>query len=426
MAAYLIESNESNLIANIQLPASKSISNRALILNKVYAQITGKSILLTNLSEAEDTKLMMAALDQTEATINVENAGTCLRFLSAYFAATPGCKITLTGNERMLQRPILPLVEALKNLGASISYVDQDGCLPISIEGTKLSGGTIEIDASQSSQFSSALMMIAPLMKDPLSIQLKGEIVSKNYLDLTHKMLGDFGFESTISSDHTSISVSQASKKIELDSYTIEADWSSAAFFYEAALLADKADILLEALSLNSVQGDVVLANYMNELGIRSLQKEKGVYLTKSKEYAGSNHSIDFTDCPDLAPAIVCATAGIFLPFTANGIGSLAFKESDRIDALANGLKKLNFKVESSKAELKHDGLQHSFYENKVIETHEDHRITMAFAMLAILQSNVVLSEIQSVQKSFPNFWIEAAKLGIKVRQTKAQKKEQH
>jgi 3-phosphoshikimate 1-carboxyvinyltransferase len=424
MSKVLIESDETNLVATIQLPSSKSISNRAYILQQVVQQKTAKSIAILYPSDADDTLILKQALAEPTGTIDIKNAGTCLRFLTAYFAATPGIIVTITGSERMKQRPIEPLVSALIKLGASISYLEENNCLPIQINGCKLTGGAIDIPANESSQFVSALMLIAPLMENELTLNILGEIVSKHYIVMTQTMLKQFGFNCNISDNYSLVQTENSLKEELAESYAIEADWSSAAFFYEAAVIADKADILFPGLILNSIQGDVILAKWMEELGIRTIEKEEGLYITKGKLPGKSNFEFNFSDNPDLAPAMICATAGASYILNATGISSLAHKESNRIEALAKGLQQLHYKVKTSSNSLEHDGLQHAFYENSVIETQEDHRITMAFAMLAILQSNIVLSETESVIKSFPNFWQEAAKIGINVRYNKAQQKE--
>jgi 3-phosphoshikimate 1-carboxyvinyltransferase len=424
MSKVLIETDETNLVATIQLPASKSISNRAYILQQVVQQKIGKSIAILNPSDADDTLIIKQALADPTGIIDIKNAGTCLRFLTAYFAATTGINVTIKGSERMRQRPIEPLVSALIQLGATINYLEEKNYLPIQIIGSKLKGGSINIPTNESSQFVSALMLVAPLMEQELTLNLLGEIVSKHYITMTQNMLEDFGFSCKISENYSLVQTENMLNKELPESYAIETDWSSAAFFYEAAVIADKADILFLGLKLNSIQGDAILAKWMEELGIRTIEKEEGLYITKGKLPGKSNFEFNFSDNPDLAPAIICATAGASYILKATGISSLAHKESNRIDALAKGLQQLHFKVKASSNSIEHDGLQHAFYENSVIETNEDHRITMAFAMLAILQSSIVLSETESVIKSFPNFWQEAAKIGINVRQSKAQQKQ--
>lgn len=424
MSKVLIETDETNLVATIQLPASKSISNRAYILQQVVQQKIGKSIAILNPSDADDTLIIKQALADPTGIIDIKNAGTCLRFLTAYFAATTGINVTIKGSERMRQRPIEPLVSALIQLGATINYLEEKNYLPIQIIGSKLKGGSINIPTNESSQFVSALMLVAPLMEQELTLNLLGEIVSKHYIVMTQNMLKEFGFSCKISENYSLVQTENILNKELPESYAIEADWSSAAFFYEAAVIADKVDILFPGLKLNAIQGDAILAKWMEELGIRTIEKEDGVYITKGKLPGKSNFEFNFSDNPDLAPAMICATAGASYILNAIGISSLAHKESNRIDALAKGLQQLHFKVKTSSNSIEHDGLQHAFYENSLIETKDDHRIAMSFAMLAILQSSIVLSETESVAKSFPNFWQEAAKIGINVRQNKAQQKQ--
>ncbi len=415
MSSFQIESNESVLIASIELPASKSISNRALVLNAVRKQIGIAPLALINLSEAEDTVQLINALANPTGLINIDNAGTNLRFLCAYFAATPGIEVSLTGNQRMKQRPIQSLVRALQQMGAEIYYLEEENVLPIKIIGKKLSGGEVEIEAHESSQFSSALLLIAPLLAKPLSLKMKGEVSSLPYIKMSAAMLHEFGFTGEFQKEENTLIANQDIKETSINSYTIEADWSSAAFFYEAAVLADKADILLKGLRLKSLQGDRILVDWMLQLGIKTIEKENGIYLTKDKEPKEDSFTFDFSTCPDLAPAFICATAGAGYRLNALGISTLKHKESNRIEALQKGLENLAFRVNSEDTStFKHDGLQHHFYQNKVIQTYDDHRICMAFAMFAVFQSRIKLSEIDSIKKSFPNFWEEAAKIGLK------------
>jgi len=409
----IIQSKNDVLIANIDLPASKSISNRALILKEILQNKYKKQISLLNLSKAEDTEILQHALSNQTGTIHVQNAGTCLRFLCAYYAAVPGIEVVLTGNERLIERPILPLIKALQSLGANIQFLEKENSLPIAIKGSQLSGGKIVLEGNQSSQFISALLLISPLLTASLDIQITGEIVSKDYIKLTQVMLQEFGFNCQISDDYTLVQTKTTTNLKSIENYKIEADWSSAAFFYQAAVLAEKADLFFENLYLNSIQGDVILAHWMERFGIKSIQKETGVAITKTKIPQPILAEINFNNHPDLAPAIICATAGASFPFSATGISSLQFKESKRIDALSEGLKLLHFRVQANDNSLSHDGLAHAFYQNTCVNTANDHRICMAFAFMSIAQSTIVLTETNSVKKSFPNFWEEAKKIGV-------------
>lgn len=408
-----VKSKLSQINALINLPASKSISNRVLILKEIYELKTNQPVILKNLSEAEDTQILRHALNNDLSEINIQNAGTCLRFLTAYFSAKPGSNIIISGNERMKDRPIIALVNALIQLGANIEYLESKNCLPIRIKGRQLNGGIISIDSHQSSQFVSALMLISPLLSSKLRINLVGEVVSKDYILLTQTLLKEFGFSCEISSDFKWVQTEIQVETKHIETYKIESDWSSAAFFYQAALLADEANIYLENLNLNSIQGDSIIAKWMNDFGIKSIQEGDNVKLIKSKIQNPSIKNISFINHPDLAPTFICATAGAYISFCAEGIYSLTFKESNRIMALEEGLKKLHFRVISDENSLCHDGLAHSFYQNEVIQTYSDHRICMSFAILSIMLSEIILSETESVIKSFPNFWMEMKKIGI-------------
>lgn len=410
---FSVQSNNENLIANILLPGSKSISNRALILKEIIAQKTGKNIEIKNLSTAEDTQILISALAQKQGLINIQNAGTCLRFLCAFFAASEGSDIILTGSDRMKERPIAPLIEALRILGAQIQYLEKENCLPIQIKGAKLRGGIVKVSGELSSQFISALMLISPLLDTPIRINIEGEMVSKEYIKLTQTMLENFGIGCESSENGKDIQTEELDPNKTPETYTVEADWSSAAFFYEAAVLAEKADIFFENLYLNSIQGDAILAQWMEGFGIKSFQKETGISITKTRITGSTPTQLNFINHPDLAPAFICATAGAYMPFIAEGIGSLQHKESKRISVLAEALKQLHFKVTETESSLQHDGLAHAFYQNTIIQTHQDHRMVMALAMFAVSQSVIVFNETSSVIKSFPNFWEEAAKIGI-------------
>jgi 3-phosphoshikimate 1-carboxyvinyltransferase len=413
---FTISSLKDVLIADIHLPSSKSISNRAIILQEIVKNQTGKSVTLNNLSDADDTRILQDSLSIIKGSIDIKNAGTCLRFLTAFFAATEGREITITGSERMKERPIAPLVDALIQMGANIKYLEKEECIPIHIIGKKLNASEVTIPGDQSSQFISALLLISPLLQNNFKIKIESEIVSRDYINMTLHLITQFGFNHIFSPDHKWIQIEKNIHHNPLLSFEIEADWSSAAFFYQAALLAEKADIFFPRLNLESIQGDSILAKIMEQFGIKSIQKETGISISKGKIPTETSSTFNFIDCPDLAPAIVNATAGAGIPFCANGIQSLQWKESNRINALVNGLKLLHFRVQSTDSNLCHDGIPHAFYQNSLVDTANDHRITMAFAMLAIAQSQIVLNEIDSVQKSFPNFWIEAKKIGISVK----------
>ncbi len=414
MKSLKVQSYRTHLKGNIQLPASKSMSNRALILQAVSQQLFHKTITLGNLSDADDTQILTKAIQLTQGQVNIKNAGTCARFLCAYYAAKPGTDIILEGEARMHQRPIAPLVDALTQLGAHITYLDNPGFLPIHIIGKQLNGGELNIDATTSSQFVSALMLISPMLNGGLTLSLPEETVSKTYITMTLGVMNAFGFKASWDEANLTITCPQQTEPARIDHYEIEADWSSAAFFYEAALLAEEAKLTLSGLTLPSMQGDSILANWFEQLGVTSELGQTGITITKAKEVSTKPVALDFTHYPDLAPAIICACAGAGIAIKASGLKSLVHKESNRVLALINALKTLHIKTESDQENfIAHDGLQRHFYHGEILQTHQDHRLAMAYGMLALFLSVVRLSEGKSVVKSFPHFWDEAAKLGL-------------
>ena len=335
----------STLNASIHLPASKSISNRALILNAV----TGNTTLINNLSEADDTVLMHSVLLSNETTFNLKNAGTCMRFLTAYFAAKPGKEVTLLCDERMEYRPIHSLVDALRQLGADITYLNKKGFPPLAIKGKQLSGGSIKMNASESSQFTSALMMIAPMLKEPLTIQLQGEISSEPYLKMTAAVMNMFGLETTIDLPYIHLTSQISNLKSQI---LIEPDWSSASYWYEMVALSKDARIDLPGLSINSLQGDAIIAQHMELFGVQTTESKHGLILTKRPRSAVSSLTLDLTHCPDLAPALAVTAAACNRNTILTGLKNLAIKESNRLLALHTELTKLGFDITVTDDEL--------------------------------------------------------------------------
>lgn len=420
MNCWKITASSKNLDATVNLPGSKSLSNRALIIQKIITKSSAEPISIQNLSDADDTIIMQEALDKTEGIIDIKNAGTCLRFLTAYFAATPGSNLTLTGSKRMKERPIAGLVHALLLLGANIAYLDKQGHIPIQIKGTELSGGEIIIDAHETSQFVSALMMIAPLMKTPIHISFKGTISSITYIEMTASLMQEFGLDvSTQHKPNYQITITNTFSSQSPLSYEVEPDWSSAAFIYQAVALAETAHIFMPKLSLKTKQGDCKIAEFMLNLGVHTTQQADGIFIEKSKiPMNNMPKEFNLINNPDLAPAMISAAAALGLKYKFSGLSSLKVKESNRLLNLFTELSKLGFnitalennclKTAEPKAEIKN-------IEPIVIETENDHRMVMCFALLALKREYIFLSEMGSVEKSFPNFWEEMRKLGIEV-----------
>ena len=389
------------ITARIDLPASKSISNRALILNALsYSPYD-----ILNLSDCDDTLVTLNALDSNDTTFDIGAAGTAMRFLTAFLSKTVGEWI-ITGSERMKQRPIKILVDALNSLGAKIEYIEKEGYPPLKIFGCALSGGEIHLNGSVSSQYISALMMIAPFMQKGLKIFLEGEIISRPYIEMTIQMMQEFGAEITLT-DNSILIEPQDYTPIE---YPVESDWTAASYWYEILSLVGQGNIFLNGLFQNSYQGDSCVADIFEQLGIHTTYMSEGVLLTSTKINAGSLE-YDFTDQPDLAQtlAVTCCLKGI--PFIFKGLQSLKIKETDRITALKNELHKLGFVLtEAGEGILTWEGELCEPTEKIIIETYEDHRMAMAFTPAAIFQP-ITIEHPEVVSKSYPNFWKDIEKI---------------
>ncbi len=400
----------------ILLPASKSISNRLLIIRSLSE--TGFRI--ANLSTSDDTALLTQHLatindhqgSSTLCTLDTHNAGTVMRFLTAYLAVKPG-RWTLVGSERMYERPIGPLVEALINLGADIEYLGTSGFPPLKITGRSLRGGDLQVDASVSSQFISALLMIAPILPGGLSLTMTGKSVSAPYIEMTIRVMEKFG----IDLHHEQNMIRIKPGKYKGVDYTVEADWSSAAFWYEAVAVSDNADLHLPGLLLPSIQGDAVLPMVYKDLGVHTEKRLNGIILTK-KEMGTDVFRYDFRGCPDIAPVVISTCAALGIKGAFHGLKSLNIKETNRITALLNELRKIGIILELTGegdhidllAESQASLSQHA---NIVFESYYDHRMAMVFAPLAMMLGSIRIANPDVVSKSYPGFWEEMMKVGF-------------
>ncbi len=381
--------------AVIPLEASKSESNRAIIINA----LSGNQSEVYNLSNARDTQTMLRLIDSKDETLDVLDAGTTMRFLTAYTAVSNQTK-TLTGTERMQERPIKILGKALKQLGSKVKYLNNSGYPPLSvspIEEQKTGG--LEIKGDVSSQYISALLMIAPSLPKGLILNIKGKIGSRPYIQMTLDMMKLFGIHHNWTNNRIEIKA----QKYRDYPYVVESDWSGASYWYSFVALADQAKIKLLGLRQKSLQGDIAIVRIMNQLGVMSTFEDDGVVLQKiphSKEA-----EFDFSDCPDLAQtvAVVCGIKHIDCRMT--GLESLRIKETDRIKALKRELKKFKIKLKEteegvweikSKYEVGHPEVE--------VETYEDHRMAMAFAPISTHQKITILNP-EVVNKSYPSFW---------------------
>ncbi len=399
----------------INLPASKSISNRALIIHALSDSTT----LPDNLSDCDDTEVIIRALKDMPETIDIKAAGTAMRFMTAYLAVTPG-EHTITGTERMKERPIGVLVDALRYLGADIEYVDKDGFPPLHIRGRQLEGGNITIDGSISSQYISALLMIGPILDKGLEMRLSGSITSRPYIDLTLCTMRDFGAEVDWTGPDT---ITVAAKPYQTHNYLIENDWSSASYWYEvAALHPDRENrIDLQGLADGSKQGDSTARYLFSLLGVKtifeetSLGKPTTVHL-KRQSPPVPRMEYDFINQPDLAQTFVVTCAMMNVPFHFKGLSTLKIKETDRIEALKTEMRKLGFVIHDVDGkELYWDGERCEPQSHPVIDTYNDHRMAMAFAPAACVIPFLHIAHPEVVTKSYPLFWNDLRQAGFTI-----------
>ena len=389
--------------AQVHIPGSKSESNRALIISA----LEGNNGTIHNLATARDTRTMQSLLNDHGKIQDVLDAGTTMRFLTAYYAVSNEHKV-LTGTERMQERPIKILVESLRELGCSINYTKEDGYPPIETVGFKEQlTDKLQIPGNVSSQYISALLMIAPILPSGLTVELTGAIGSRPYIQMTLEILSAFGIKYNWSGNTIKIN-HQPLKKA---SFTVEADWSGASYWYAFATLGIHGGILLKGLKDDSFQGDRDIANIMSDLGIKTTFTEEGAYLQKIE--SASRVSIDFIDCPDLVQtvAVICAAKNIRGLFT--GLESLKIKETDRIIALQNELKKINCSFRESEPGT-YSIIPSDLPDRVEIDTYEDHRMAMAFAPLS-MKLDVTIHDPGVVEKSYPEYWAEVRKAGIEI-----------
>lgn len=403
--------------ATIDLPASKSISNRALIICK----IANAGITPMNISHCDDTDVMVRALESPSATVDIHGAGTAMRFLTAYLAATDSGTRMLTGSERMLHRPIGLLVNALRQLGANIEYAGEEGYPPLRITGTRLEGGYIEMPGDVSSQFVTALLLIGPALQRGLMIKLTGDIISRPYIDLTIHIMHDFGARVEWT-DIDTIEVEPVPYTVK--PYSVENDWSAASYWYEImALSGGEGDVVrLKGLRDGSRQGDSVVRYIFSLLGVRTSFKVNAADGTsevtlrkiptrlKRLEY-------DFKNQPDMAQTFVVSCALLNIPFRFTGLSTLRIKETDRIEAVRREMRKIGYMVHDGGGdELAWDGDRCTPDDDPiVIDTYDDHRMAMAFAPLALRMPQIGIRNPAVVSKSYPGYWDDLRLAGFTV-----------
>lgn len=399
-----------------QLPASKSISNRALIIHA----LSGGTILPENLSNCDDTEVIISALQDNPYEINIKAAGTAMRFMTAYLAVKEGEEHVLTGTERMKHRPIGVLVEALRFLGADISYVGEEGFPPLLIKGKKLEGGELEVPGNISSQYISSLLMIGTVLKEGLTLRLTGDVISRPYIDLTLWTMREFGAAAEWSDFET---IEVRPQPYHERAYYIENDWSGASYWYETlALSTNKDDVIrLEGLMDGSKQGDSSVRYIFSLLGVKTQFKttEQGVPTTITLKHSGRcvpRLEYDFVNSPDLAQTFVVTCAMLGVPFHFRGLSTLKIKETDRIKALKTEMKKLGFVLKDvNGSELIWDGERCEPNMESGIDTYEDHRMALAFAPASLRLDALKINQPQVVTKSYPNYWEDLKAAGFEI-----------
>jgi len=392
---------------SLQITGSKSEANRLLILQALYPEIT-----IDNLSNSDDSHVMQKAIASNEELVDIHHAGTAMRFLTSYFATREGRKTILTGSERMQQRPIKILVDALKDLGADITYEKEDGYPPIHLNGKKITTSKVSLQANVSSQYISSLMLVAPTLENGLQIELIGKVTSVPYINMTLSLLSQIGVSGKF--ENNTISIEPLSKPVNTD-LVVESDWSSASYFYSLVALSKDAKITLGSYKKESYQGDSSLASIYEHLGVKTSYGENTITLEKVSDFIVSedafNGPLDLANSPDIAQTIAVTCFGLGVSCYLTGLHTLKIKETDRLEALKVEIEKLGGQVAITNEELK---LAKAEVINKdiAIDTYQDHRMAMAFAPLA-LRTSLIINEAEVVSKSYPDFWDDMRKIGF-------------
>ena len=389
----------------INICGSKSESNRLLILQAGFPNIS-----IENLSDSDDTAVLQKGLRVLKGTVDVHHAGTAMRFLTAYFAAKEGADVLLTGSQRMRERPIEILVNALRNLGADIEYAQNEGFPPLKIKGKNLQKNEVTIKADVSSQYISALMLIAPMLPTGLKISLEGKITSIPYIEMTLQLLKNAGVAGNFTGNSIEISSAESIEDVQM---IVESDWSSASYFYSLVALSENLQITLGSFSEESLQGDAALAQLYNSLGVETVfnTSEKTISLSKKSIELPDSLLLNLANTPDLAQTIAVSCFGLGISCRLTGLHTLKIKETDRLLALKTELEKLGASVQIDSNSL---NLEKSLKINKgiAVVTYQHHRIAMAFAPLA-LKTEITINSAGVVSKSYPKFWEDIEKAGV-------------
>jgi 3-phosphoshikimate 1-carboxyvinyltransferase len=409
MDIHILKSSIAKSQSPIAITGSKSESNRLLLLQALYPQID-----IENLSNSDDSILMQKALESNHDIIDIHHAGTAMRFLTAYFSIQEGREIMLTGSSRMKERPIKILVDALRSIGADINYIENEGFPPLKIKGKKLTKSKVNLKANVSSQYISALLLIASKLKNGLELNLEGEITSVPYINMTLSLLD----EVDVNSDFTDNTITVAPKTVPLTNrtLTVESDWSSVSYFYSVIALSELGtELTLSAYKKTSLQGDSVLAKLYQSFGVQTVFNQNSITLQKTEiVHSDSKIKFDLINAPDIAQTIAVTAFGLGLECYLTGLHTLKIKETDRLVALKVELEKLGAEVTITDATL-HLKEAKNINSNISIATYKDHRMAMAFAPLG-LKTNLYIQNADVVSKSYPKFWEDFKTIGFKIK----------
>jgi len=407
MKAYLRFESTPAKIDPIRITGSKSETNRLLILQSLY-----KNLSILNVSESDNSKYLSVGLENREGVIDIHHAGTAMRFLTAYFACKANSEVILTGSDRMKERPISILVDALRDLGAQIEYVEREGFPPLKISGTAVTKSNLEIKANVSSQYISALMLVAPSLPNGLKIDLVGQITSVPYIEMTLSLLKRIGVSGSLRGNTIEIS---NLREIEETILTVESDWSSASYFYSWVALSENTSVTLQQYRGDSLQGDAALQDIYKELGVKTnfSASEGSISLSKQRGLSTKNLYLDLSNTPDLAQTIAVTCFGLNIGCELTGLHTLKIKETDRLVALKTELEKLGAKVIITENSLRLVP-QNRMLQNIEIDTYNDHRMAMAFAPLA-QKIPLSINDPKVVSKSYPKFWDDLKTVGVTI-----------
>jgi 3-phosphoshikimate 1-carboxyvinyltransferase len=401
----MLQTSVADLQADIAVTGSKSETNRLLLIQALFSNIT-----LANTSNSDDSEVMQMALSGTEELIDIHHAGTAMRFLTAYFAVQQDRVVTLTGSSRMQERPVKILVEALEQLGAQISYLKTAGYPPIQIKGQKILNSKVTMAANVSSQYISALLLVAPKLENGIELTLEGEITSVPYIKMTLSLLADLGIETSFTGNEIIVKPQQ---QVVSKVMTVESDWSSASYFFSLVALSKTASITLTSYKKDSLQGDSALVDIYNQMGVISRFENNSLILTKDSTFKPQNLVLDLNNTPDIAQTIVVTCLGLGIGCHLTGLHTLKIKETDRLEALRIELTKLGANITATNDSLTLEA-NATINSNVKIATYNDHRMAMAFAPLAS-KVPIIIADANVVSKSYPDFWTDMEKLGYKV-----------